>query len=349
MESLDGRLIESREISRYLIGLTVFLGLLGTFWGLLETINSVGVTVNSLNFSEDTQKLFKVLKQGLEEPLGGMGTAFSSSLFGLGGSLILGFLDLQSGQAQNRFYNEVEEKLSQHTKFTLMNMDENDKRNLGPAYIESLIEVTTENLKKSTSVIDKQNDYQESISKSLYDINNFLSENIALNKEIKDEIKVLSKTIANISKKIVRTSRKNFYELNIWPGFVDVLGTLLIVTIFTVLISTVTQIYFNDQLEIKRGEISSLDNQITDLADKLNMLNIEKKIDKKFARLTIQYRDLDQEKSKITEKLSKSQYNLKIKDKELNQVIDERSNLLGKIQNQNENLNNLSEIKKKMI
>ena len=201
MESLDGRLIESREISRYLIGLTVFLGLLGTFWGLLETINSVGVTVNSLNFSEDTQKLFKVLKQGLEEPLGGMGTAFSSSLFGLGGSLILGFLDLQSSQAQNRFYNEVEEKLSQHTKFTLMNMDENDKKNLGPAYIESLIEVTTENLKKSTSVIDKQNDYQESISKSLYDVNNFLSENIALNKEIKDEIKVLSKTIANISKK----------------------------------------------------------------------------------------------------------------------------------------------------
>ena len=201
MESLDGRLTESREISRYLIGLTIFLGLLGTFWGLLETINSVGITVSSLNFSEDTQRLFKVLKQGLEEPLSGMGTAFSSSLFGLGGSLILGFLDLQSGQAQNRFYNEVEEKLSQHTKFTLMNMYENDKKNLGPAYIESLIEVTTENLKKSTSVIDKQNDYQESISKSLYEVNSFLSENIALNKEIKDEIKVLSKTIANISKK----------------------------------------------------------------------------------------------------------------------------------------------------
>ena len=201
MESLDGRLTESREISRYLIGLTIFLGLLGTFWGLLETINSVGITVSSLNFSEDTQRLFRVLKQGLEEPLSGMGTAFSSSLFGLGGSLILGFLDLQSSQAQNRFYNEVEEKLSQHTKFTLMNMDENDKKNLGPAYIESLIEVTTENLKKSTSVIDKQNDYQESISKSLYEVNSFLSENIALNKEIKDEIKVLSKTIANISKK----------------------------------------------------------------------------------------------------------------------------------------------------
>ena len=130
MESLDGRLIESREIKIF----DWFNRILRTFryfWGLLETINSVGVTVNSLNFSEDTQKLFKVLKQGLEEPLGGMGTAFSSSLFGLG-RVLIGFLDLQSGQAQNRFYNEVEEKLSQHTKFTLMNMDENDKRNLGP-------------------------------------------------------------------------------------------------------------------------------------------------------------------------------------------------------------------------
>ena len=201
MESLDGRLAENREISRYLIGLSVFLGLLGTFWGLLETINSVAITVKSLDFSENTQKLFKVLKQGLEEPLSGMGTAFSSSLFGLGGSLILGFLDIQSGQAQNRFYNEVEERLSQKTKFTLINMDESERKSLPPAYLESLIEVTTENLKKSTSVIDKQNIHQESISKSIYEVNKFLSENISLNNEIKEEIKVLSKTIANISKK----------------------------------------------------------------------------------------------------------------------------------------------------
>jgi len=201
MESLDGRLAENREMSRYLIGLSVFLGLLGTFWGLLETINSVAITVKSLDFSENTQKLFKVLKQGLEEPLSGMGTAFSSSLFGLGGSLILGFLDIQLGQAQNRFYNEVEEKLSQKTKFTLINMDESERKNLPAAYLESLIEVTTENLKKSTSVIDKQNIHQESISKSIYEVNKFLAENTSLNNEIKEEIKVLSKTIANISKK----------------------------------------------------------------------------------------------------------------------------------------------------
>ena len=87
------------------------------------------------------------MKDGLEKPLSGMGTAFSSSLFGLGGSLILGFLDLQCNQAQNRFYNEIEEKLSERTKFSLMNMDQSDKKNLAPAYIESLIEVTTENLK----------------------------------------------------------------------------------------------------------------------------------------------------------------------------------------------------------
>ncbi len=67
----------------------------------------------------------------------------------------------------------------------------------------------------------------------------------------------------------MRTAKRNIYEINYWPGFVDVLGTLLIVTIFTVLISTVTQIYFNDQLEVKRGEISDLDNQISKLITEL--------------------------------------------------------------------------------
>ena len=201
MESLEGRIVEIREISRYIIGLTIFLGLLGTFWGLLETINSVSLTVKNLDFSSDTKKLFDLLKQGLEEPLGGMGTAFSSSLFGLSGSLILGFLDLQNNQMQNRFYNDVEEKLTEFTKFSFMTMENDEKKNLSPAYIEALIEVTTENLKKSTSVIDKQNKHQESISKSIYEVNKFLSESTSLNTEIRDEIKILSKTISNISKK----------------------------------------------------------------------------------------------------------------------------------------------------
>ncbi len=117
---LDGireRLDESREISRYIIGLLIFLGLLGTFWGLLDTISAVGSVISSLELSGgDVAAAFGKLKAGLEKPLAGMGTAFSSSLFGLGGSLILGFLDLQAAHAQNRFFNSLEEWLSSVTQ-----------------------------------------------------------------------------------------------------------------------------------------------------------------------------------------------------------------------------------------
>ncbi|MGJ8535263.1 MAG: flagellar motor protein MotA [Alphaproteobacteria bacterium] len=113
LESIGVRLDESREILRYLTGLLVFLGLLGTFWGLLRTVGSVGDTIQSLNVgSGDAGVIFEDLKTGLEAPLSGMGTAFSSSLFGLAGSLILGFLDLQAGQAQTRFYTDLEDWLS---------------------------------------------------------------------------------------------------------------------------------------------------------------------------------------------------------------------------------------------
>jgi hypothetical protein len=119
MDSIGSRLDEARDTSRYLIGLLVFLGLLGTFWGLLETISSVGSTIAALDVkSSDSVNLFEELKRGLAEPLRGMGTAFSASLFGLAGSLILGFLDLQAAQAQNRFYNELEEWLSHITELT---------------------------------------------------------------------------------------------------------------------------------------------------------------------------------------------------------------------------------------
>jgi len=113
LEGIRGRLDESREISRYMIGLLVFLGLLGTFWGLLGTIGAVGKVIGGLEVTgTDFALVFHNLKSGLLEPLNGMGTAFSSSLFGLGGSLILGFVDLQAGHAQNRFFNEMEEWLS---------------------------------------------------------------------------------------------------------------------------------------------------------------------------------------------------------------------------------------------
>ncbi len=112
LDSLANRLDEARDISRYLTGLLVFLGLLGTFWGLIETVSSVGTIINNLNVGGDADTVFNSLKEGLAGPLGGMGISFSSSLFGLAGSLILGFLDLQTSQAQNRFYTNLEDWLA---------------------------------------------------------------------------------------------------------------------------------------------------------------------------------------------------------------------------------------------
>jgi hypothetical protein len=111
-DSIANRLDEARDMSRYMTGLLVFLGLLGTFWGLIETVGSVGKVIESLRVGGDAGAMFDSLKEGLAAPLGGMGISFSSSLFGLAGSLVLGFLDLQTSQAQNRFYTELEDWLA---------------------------------------------------------------------------------------------------------------------------------------------------------------------------------------------------------------------------------------------
>jgi hypothetical protein len=116
LDSIATRLDESRDTSRYLVGLLIFLGLLGTFWGLLGTISSIGDTIESLDpGTGDSAAVLEALKAGLSAPLAGMGTAFSSSLFGLSGSLVLGFLDVQAGRAQTRFYTELENWLSSVT------------------------------------------------------------------------------------------------------------------------------------------------------------------------------------------------------------------------------------------
>lgn len=113
MDSIASRLDEARDTGRYLVGLLVFLGLLGTFWGLLDTISSVGKTIQGIDMrASDSVTVFDELKRGLAAPLGGMGTAFASSLLGLGGSLVLGFLELQASHAHSRFYNQLEEWLS---------------------------------------------------------------------------------------------------------------------------------------------------------------------------------------------------------------------------------------------
>jgi hypothetical protein len=151
LDSLNLRLDETREISRYLIGLLVFLGLLGTFWGLLSTIDSVGTVINSLGVAgEDSTSMFLKLKEGLKQPLNGMGTAFSSSLFGLSGSLILGFLDIQASQAQNQFYNDVEEWLSSMSLISVNSNISKDSKKIQeegvPVYVQALLEQTAESI-----------------------------------------------------------------------------------------------------------------------------------------------------------------------------------------------------------
>jgi hypothetical protein len=117
LDSIASRLDEQRDLARYVVGLMIFLGLLGTFWGLSQTVGSVGEVIRSLNVGgADPVAAFDELRAGLAKPLSGMGTAFSTSLFGLAGSLVLGFLDLQAGQAQNAFYNELEEWLAGQTR-----------------------------------------------------------------------------------------------------------------------------------------------------------------------------------------------------------------------------------------
>jgi hypothetical protein len=116
LDSVGTRLDEGRELNRYLVGLLVFLGLLGTFWGLLETVHSISGVIDSMKTTADSSAMFDDLKSGLSAPIAGMSVSFTSSLFGLAGSLILGFLDLQAGQAQNRFYTELEDFLASHVE-----------------------------------------------------------------------------------------------------------------------------------------------------------------------------------------------------------------------------------------
>ncbi|MHA3913683.1 biopolymer transporter ExbB [Halovulum sp. GXIMD14793] len=118
LDSTATRLDEARDITRYIVNLLIFLGLLGTFYGLATTVPAVVDTIRSLAPQEgqDALEVFDNLMNGLEDQLGGMGTAFASSLLGLAGSLVVGLLELFAGHGQNRFYSELEEWLSSITK-----------------------------------------------------------------------------------------------------------------------------------------------------------------------------------------------------------------------------------------
>jgi hypothetical protein len=172
---LDGiatRLDERKELSRYLIGLLIFLGLLGTFWGLLETVQSVAGVISSLSVTQgDVGAMFTNLQRGLQAPLTGMGTAFSASLFGLAGSLVLGFLELQASQAQNRFYNDLEDLLSSVSRLPTGSgfmSETGDTQTSVPAYLQALLETTAENLENLQRTVSQSEEGRRSANNQLY-------------------------------------------------------------------------------------------------------------------------------------------------------------------------------------
>ena len=175
LDGVGARLDEFRDISRYLIGLLIFLGLLGTFWGLLETVGAVSRVVGGLQVGGgELAQVFEELKRGLQAPLSGMGTAFSSSLFGLAGSLVLGFLDLQAGQAQNRFFNELEEWLSGQTRIgAAPSLAESEQP--VPAYLQALIEQTADSLENLQRTLARGEENRRGVESSLLSLSERLS------------------------------------------------------------------------------------------------------------------------------------------------------------------------------
>lgn len=213
---LDGvavRLDESREISRYMIGLLVFLGLLGTFWGLLTTVSSVGQVVGGIDTSSsDIDAMMGELKQGLNAPIAGMATAFSSSLFGLAGSLIIGFLDLQYGQASGRFFNDVEDWLSKSIQFDAV--QSGDLSFLGTAELSSsLSEEAADKMQALAKAVAGGEKDRMEMAKNLKDLTTILTKlHDGLNRDA-----LMAENIANLDASIqnlVREMKQDRTELN---------------------------------------------------------------------------------------------------------------------------------------
>jgi hypothetical protein len=174
LDSVYLRLEESRDLSRYLVGLAIFLGLLGTFWGLLVTIRSVAEIIGSLGVGADPAAMFNQLKENLKQPLAGMSTSFSTSLFGLASSLVLGFLDLQAGHAQNRFYNELEEWLSGMTRLSSGALNVEGETAV-PAYVQALLEQTADGLERMQRALTESERERRHASEQFGELNTQLT------------------------------------------------------------------------------------------------------------------------------------------------------------------------------
>ncbi|MCK7593506.1 flagellar motor protein MotA [Pseudomarimonas salicorniae] len=219
LDSIYLRLEEQRDLSRYLIGLLIFLGLLGTFWGLLLTIASVAEIIAGLSAGSDALAMFDALKTRLREPLAGMATSFSTSLFGLAGSLVLGLLDLFAGRASNRFYSELEDWLSGMTRLSSGSSFGGDGDTSVPAYVQALLEQTADGLERMQRAIVENDRERRSNNEQLAELNSQLArlaesqtelratlrtlaqQEGGMSEDLRSELRLLSRTIANSLKR----------------------------------------------------------------------------------------------------------------------------------------------------
>lgn len=218
LDSIRTRIEDSRDLSRYLIGVLVFLGLLGTFWGLMATVSTIGTLISEMSVEASSgEAIFESMKNSLAGPLSGMGVAFSSSLFGLSGSLIVGFLDLQAGHAQNQFVNELEEWLSSSTRISSGILGDESGSIGAPAYVQALLEKTADALEKMQRVTASDENQRELLAKQLDDMREVFNQlnktqneiarlvktsleqpqDSSANEELRSELRLLTKTIAN--------------------------------------------------------------------------------------------------------------------------------------------------------
>lgn len=212
LDSVYLRLEEQRDLSRYLIGLLIFLGLLGTFWGLLITIGSVSEIIAGLSAGSDASAMFEQLKNRLQEPLSGMATSFSTSLFGLAGSLVLGLTDLLTARAANRFYNELEEWLSGMTRLSAGSLGGDGEASV-PAYVQALLEQTADGLERMQRAIVESERERRGAGEQMAELSvqlarlaetqselrgalRSVAQGNALSEELRAEFRLLGRTIA---------------------------------------------------------------------------------------------------------------------------------------------------------
>ncbi len=209
--TLDGRLDETRELSRYVIRILIFLGLLGTFWGLSQTVTSISQVISKMNLlDQDSQGAFQALKNGLQSPLHGMGIAFSSSLFGLVGSLVVGFLDRENQSGIRTLITSIEDFLQ---KLMLRSISSQSfVKGSGPAYTQGLLEMTAHHLDQLVSTLQKSDENRMTLVRSLQQFSDQLAQTLDLFQQNQVIVRKLAQSHIELHEIVKSNQHQNLQE-----------------------------------------------------------------------------------------------------------------------------------------